>query len=396
MATGHVGGDNGNPTREEVTAWKNKLAETCKGLYAEGKLKAWIIGVEQGDEGRWHCQCYFRFKDRFGALWPKNHIYRASEPSEDESLRFGACDGTAAHNYTYCSKGGDFEHEGEFDTEQGKRNDLESLQAEAKANCTDPDALLGLYENHFGSMVRYGRGIEKYIQLCLERERRERGYKPPEVYAFIGATGTGKSRRAYHEAKERFGDKHIFIKSFGGWYDGYRGHKAVIINEFTGAGTPLSEFQQITDGYPYRVPVKNSHYIWMPDVIYLTSNVHPDEWWSEARLQHKNREIWPSIRRRIKVTVFRGEWTPETASAFTEEEPVPSGSGGNEVRVSTTSSVARVIVPDSPEPIPVVDHENCPHNQQGAEWYENIRAEDLFSDTTIISDSEIEEEEMDI
>jgi hypothetical protein len=375
LATGHVSEDGELPSKEDVTLWYDKLVLTCRDLYKEGDIKCWVIGLEKGEEtNRWHLQCYFGFNQRRNLRWVSQNIYRGACPSEKETIRFGIANGSPQENFDYCSKEGEFQCDGEFSGGQGTRNDLASLRERAEQTAGDPDALLGLYEHHFGSMCRYGRGIKEYQQLVLEKQRREAGFKPPKVYAFIGKSKTGKSRRAYYEASRDYGAKHIFIKSYGSWYDGYRGHKAVIINEFTGNGIPLSEFQQITDGYPYRVPIKNSHHVWWPDVIYITSNVHPDDWWTEARQLAKNAEIWPSIRRRIKVTVFRGEWTPSDDSTSTEEEPVQSGSGGDGQGLDTSGPVARVLAPDTPE-IPVVDHENCPHttlNQEGMDWIEEI------------------------
>lgn len=370
MATGHVGGEEGNPTEQQVTEWMDKLVQTCKGLFDADKLQCWIIGKEKGGQtNRWHLQCFFKFgtdmSTRRSLKWVQEHIYQAAEPTEDESLRFFQADGTAQQNFEYCSKDSVYEHQGDFATEQGKRNDLLTAQTYAKENFDNPDCLLGLYENHFSAMVRYGRGFGDYMQLLLEKQRRNKGYARPDVFVFVGPTGTGKSRRAEYEATKRCGAEHVFFKSVGSWYDGYRGHKAVIVNEFTGAGMPLSEFQQITDGYPYRVPIKGAFYVWKPEVIYITSNVHPDNWWSEARLQEKNKEIWPSIRRRIKVTVFRGEWRPPTESA--PQEGVPSTSGGDSRVLQNPNQ--EILAPETPE---------FTANQQGMDFIEEISDDSDF------------------
>jgi len=97
-----------------------------------------------------------------------------------------------------------------------------------------------------------------------------------QVSVFWGATGTGKSRRAWAEAGLQAYPKDPMSK----FWDGYRGQEHVVIDEFRGA-ISISHILRWLDRYPTIVEVKGSSVVLKCKRIWITSNLSPDEWYSD-------------------------------------------------------------------------------------------------------------------
>ena len=116
-------------------------------------------------------------------------------------------------------------------------------------------------------VIKYYKGIEAYIRLT--RPIPERDFKT-EVRFYYGRPGSGKSRRALTEAKATGG--RIYYKPRGDWWDGYKQHECVIIDDFYG-WIKYDDLLKICDRYPYQVPVKGSFEQFTSKYIWITSNV---------------------------------------------------------------------------------------------------------------------------
>ena len=97
----------------------------------------------------------------------------------------------------------------------------------------------------------------------------ERDFKT-EVRFYYGRPGSGKSRRAQQEAQATGG--RIYYKPRGDWWDGYKQHECVIIDDFYG-WIKYDDLLKICDRYPYQVPVKGSFEQFTSKYIWITSNV---------------------------------------------------------------------------------------------------------------------------
>lgn len=95
-----------------------------------------------------------------------------------------------------------------------------------------------------------------------------------EVFVFWGKSGTGKSRRAWDEATIHAYPKCPRSK----FWDGYRSHARVIIDEFRG-GIDISHMLRWTDRYPTIIEVKGSSMVLAAEKIWITSNLHPRDWY---------------------------------------------------------------------------------------------------------------------
>ena len=115
-----------------------------------------------------------------------------------------------------------------------------------------------------------------------------------EVRVFCGATGTGKSRRAWEEAGMAAYPKDPNSK----FWDGYRQHEHVVIDEFRGS-ISISHMLRWLDRYPVIVEIKGSSVPLCAKIIWITSNLHPKDWYADLDEETKN-----ALLRRLNITVF--------------------------------------------------------------------------------------------
>lgn len=124
-------------------------------------------------------------------------------------------------------------------------------------------------------------------------------YPPPErpdiqAKVFWGPSGVGKTRRAWEEAKA-LGP--VYIKTgTHKWWDGYRGEKFVIIDEFDGM-IRLTNLLTWLDRYPCRVEYKGGSSPLLATHFWVTSNLPLEEWFPDAKPDQV-----AALRRRVKVT----------------------------------------------------------------------------------------------
>ena len=179
---------------------------------------------------------------------------------------------------------------------QGTRFELGRLAI--KRNCAKDwdliweDAKRGKIESIPGDIR-----IRSYSAL----RRIEADFMAPEafeksVYVFWGRTGTGKSRRAWTEAGVDAYPKDPRSK----FWDGYRGHEHVVIDEFRG-GIDISHMLRWLDRYPTIVEIKGGSVVFKARKIWITSNLDPRCWYPQLDEETKN-----ALLRRMEVVHFDG------------------------------------------------------------------------------------------
>jgi len=105
-----------------------------------------------------------------------------------------------------------------------------------------------------------------------------------QVFVYWGATGTGKSRRAWAEATFEAYPKIPTTK----FWDGYRSHKHVVVDEFTGQ-VGITHMLQWLDRYPVLVEVKGSVTPLSVEKVWITSNIDPRQWYNDGNSTEEQR-----------------------------------------------------------------------------------------------------------
>lgn len=114
------------------------------------------------------------------------------------------------------------------------------------------------------------------------------------VWVFWGCTGTGKSRRAWGEAGMDAYPKDPRTK----FWDGYRSHKHVVMDEFRGA-IDIGHILRWFDRYPVLVEVKGSAAVLVAEQIWITSNLDPRLWYPDT-----DEETKAALMRRLSIVHF--------------------------------------------------------------------------------------------
>lgn len=115
-----------------------------------------------------------------------------------------------------------------------------------------------------------------------------------QVVVYYGPTGTGKSRRAWDESL--LGGSAVYAKDpRTKFWCGYRGEDRVVIDEFRG-GIDISHLLRWFDRYPVSVETKGSSVPLVASKIWITSNLHPRDWFSEL-----DSATYEALERRLEI-----------------------------------------------------------------------------------------------
>lgn len=259
-------------------------------LFETNKCRYVVFQKEKGEEGTEHYQGYIEFttQKRLAAMKKiHNRIHWEQRRGTREEAR------------DYCTKNdsqidGPWEF-GEF-VRSGQRTDLEALYKAARSS----KKLSEVAEAFPSEYIRYYKAVQHVRQLpALDKPTRQTEL---QVILFYGAPGTGKTRLAYEEAPD------LYAIPLGKqlWFDNYAGEPDVLIDDFSGS-LRLVDTLRMLDRYPIQVPVKGGHVWWCPSRIYVTSNVHPRNWYDYSTRADSYRAL---TRRFTRVVQF-----------FNEEEP---------------------------------------------------------------------------
>lgn len=115
-----------------------------------------------------------------------------------------------------------------------------------------------------------------------------------QVHVYWGRSGSGKSRRAWLEAGLEAYPKDPATK----FWDGYRLHQHVVIDEFRGT-IGIHHLLRWFDRYPCLVELKGSATVLMATTIWVTSNISPDNWYPDL-----DPETLQALRRRLNITHY--------------------------------------------------------------------------------------------
>ena len=101
-----------------------------------------------------------------------------------------------------------------------------------------------------------------------------------QLFIYWGLTGSGKSYRAFQEAKED-GVLPYFKSSSNKWWDGYRGETCVVIDEFEGK-VSIDHILRWVNWLPCLVETKGGTIPLNAVRFWITSNLKPTLWWPDC------------------------------------------------------------------------------------------------------------------
>lgn len=240
--------------------------ERLRALPCPESVSYLVFGFEQGERGTPHLQGFVSF----------SAVKRLSQVKETVGVRahIEIARGTPEEAAEYCKKDGKFEERGSLPLGRGSRSDLDTLARSIRSGAS----LSEIQETFGGTYLRYRRSIRDEVADRVP----PRDFQPT-VKILWGPTGTGKTRSVYdfHNIEK------IYKHDGGDWFDGYDGHDIVLFDDYSGSDFKLTYLLKLCDRYPMRVPVKGSFVQFRPRVIYFTSNIDPNDWYSNARDVHR-------------------------------------------------------------------------------------------------------------
>lgn len=237
-----------------------------------------VYGEEKcPDTGRLHYQGYVEFTKT-------QRVAGAKKIFKDDSLHFEKRRGTQKQAIDYCKKDGRFVEFG-VPTKQGKRNDLEAIVQE----CKTIDEVM---DKHPQVYCMYRNGLKDIYSKKVEENLPVVRNVKVEVY--WGVTGSGKTYKALTENDDVY--RLLYSqKSDRVNFDGYRGQKCLLIDEFYGQ-IDYAFMLCLLDKYKLQLHVKGSTTWAQWEKVIITSNSSPCLWYPDQQ------NIDPLLRR-ITTTI---------------------------------------------------------------------------------------------
>lgn len=165
---------------------------------------------------------------------------------------------------------------------QGRRSDVTGLKNLIRDGCS----LREVAEQYTGLFLRYGRGIDRLRSLFAKRRT-----EPVRGFAYIGKSGSGKSRLAWEEHPEAY--------PWDGtqWWDNCDDEKVVIADDPNFSKMELNWLLKVVDRYPVQLQIKGGYIVPRFKKLIITTNIPIDEWFPLANVE----EVC-ALKRRFIVT----------------------------------------------------------------------------------------------
>lgn len=245
-----------------------------------GRVRYSVVGVELGAGGTPHLQGFLLLAERTRLLGVKQLL-------GVERVHLEPAYGTDAQAADYCKKEGNFREFGTFPApSKGKALGASNLDAVKKM--LDSGASAGaVADAHFGLWCQYRRAFDSYLLL----RRGTRSWATQVVWCY-GGSGYGKSYFGHRLLQDLCGTDWCSVPSDLVWFDGYGGHRGVMVDELA-ATTSINVLLRLIDRYPYQVPIKGGFVPFLGRILVITSQFHP-------RMYFADDNQYPALQRRLQ------------------------------------------------------------------------------------------------
>lgn len=201
--------------------------------------------------GRHHFQAYAEFSKKVSMKAIKDHF-------NDNTIHLERRMGKQEDAIKYCTKEESRHPDLEgitwgepVHTEQGKRNDIHVACDKIKAG----SKLHEIADEFPVQFVKYHKGFAALKHHLDPPKLRE----TPSVLYIQAESGKGKSTFVKERILPHWEDDYFFADdSKEGWFDGYRGEKMIIFDNFAGF-YPLQRLLRMIDSQPMQLPVKGGY-----------------------------------------------------------------------------------------------------------------------------------------
>lgn len=277
-----------------VTLFEVPTEDAFKAL-VEPHCECYSAQVERAPTtGKLHVQCFLQFGEKVGLrtvqklFGGKPHCDVARSPKDA---------------YDYCQKE---ETRAGWSVAKGQprvsgtRTDIASA-----AKLAINEGIRAVHAQMPEVAVRFHSGLVKHVCMMDPGKR----YFPVSVKVYWGKAGVGKTRSVPDGAGRIRLDPNGMV-----WYDDCVDREVAWLDDFYG-NCRVSEFLQLTDVYSFPMRVMGGFYPRKYTTLYITSNVHPREWYSTVP-----EDVREAILRRLDITEVTGPRSrsvlPETSDHF--------------------------------------------------------------------------------
>lgn len=238
-------------------------------IYTKGQL-------ECGEGGflHWQLIAVFNKNVRLSAVTKLYGPYHAELTKSDKAMDYVWKDDTSVADTRF--------ELGKLPLKRNSKTDWEAVWNSAKTNKIE-DIDYNIRFQHYRTIKQITK--DYLIPQSIERE----------VFVFWGRTATGKSRRAWEEAGLEAYPKDPRTK----FWDGYQGHKHVVMDEFRGS-IDIAHLLRWFDRYPVIVEQKCTATTLCATKIWITSNLDPRQWFPD--IDELTRD---ALLRRLTITHFQ-------------------------------------------------------------------------------------------
>lgn len=248
------------------------------------KAKFLCYQMEETKEGKRHIQGYVEWQAPVRRAGCSARLAQSGFAKAHLEARKG----TPEQARAYCSKSesavpDSYFEAGELPTGQGSRSDLKAVETALKKGSTVAE----IASTCTTAYIKYFRGIERARAVMTTVP----SWRQLRVKLLIGPPGCGKTRSAHEDEK---GNIYAMAGFSPEWWDGYDGHKAVLLDDFYGE-IKYERLLRVLDGYPLKLPIKGGYVDAMYERVYITSNVGIADW-------YKGRAEVDALARRIHET----------------------------------------------------------------------------------------------
>lgn len=151
--------------------------------------------------------------------------------------------------------------------------------------------------------------LKKAIQI-LQDELGNVSREKAKISWYYGSTGTGKTRSAIEEAKEKYGEDYWLSHESSKWFDGYNGQRCAILDDIRPSTWPMFTLLRLLDRYKYQVEIKGGYTWWKPERIIITAPGRPEDVYKNYETGQPFDHIDQLIRRIDEFIDFDAETEP--------------------------------------------------------------------------------------